>query len=167
MERRLPTPFASSLVHWYSDVKLALDNVASRLNSSLRWPHIRASWAISSQVAGAVPATSSPSAVNVTAGVRPKGSSIPYAASKAALDHVTKLLAAALGPEVRVNAVAPGLVDTQMTKDWETAQILWAEQSPMRRSAQPADVADMVASLLANTYVTGEIVVLDGGLNLR
>lgn len=109
------------------------------------------------------------SIVNITshAGVRPKGSSIPYAASKAALNHVTKLLAVALGPEVRVNAVAPGLVDTPMTKDWEAARSLWSEQSPMKRSALPADVADMVASLVANTYVTGEIVVLDGGLNLR
>ncbi|WP_132151288.1 SDR family NAD(P)-dependent oxidoreductase [Kribbella antiqua] len=109
------------------------------------------------------------SIVNVTshAGVRPKGSSIAYAASKAALNHVTKLLAAALGPEVRVNAVAPGLVDTAMTADWTAAQELWKTSSPMRRAAQPADVADLISALVHNTYVTGEVVLLDGGLNLR
>lgn len=107
--------------------------------------------------------------VNVTshAGVRPKGSSIAYAASKAALNHVTKLLAAALGPDVRVNAVAPGLVDTPMTADWTDAQELWKTMSPMRRAAQPADVADLVSALVHNAYVTGEVVLLDGGLNLR
>ncbi|NUT32493.1 MAG: SDR family oxidoreductase [Hamadaea sp.] len=109
------------------------------------------------------------SIVNITshAGVRPKGSSIPYAASKAALNHVTKLLAAALGPDVRVNAVAPGLVDTPMTKDWADAHDLWNERSPMRRPARPADVADLVAAVAANTYLTGEVIILDGGLNLR
>jgi len=107
--------------------------------------------------------------VNVTshAGVRPKGSSIAYAASKAALNHVTKLLAAALGPEVRVNAVAPGLVDTPMTKDWTEAHELWNARSPMRRPAQPSDVADLIAAVLSNTYLTGEVILLDGGLNLR
>ncbi|WP_028933191.1 SDR family NAD(P)-dependent oxidoreductase [Pseudonocardia spinosispora] len=109
------------------------------------------------------------SIVNVTswAGVRPKGSSIPYAASKAALNHVTKLLAAALGPAVRVNAVAPGLVDTPMTRDWTELRRRWVETAPMRRPARPDDVADLVASLVANTYLTGEVIVLDGGLNLR
>ncbi|WP_189600692.1 MULTISPECIES: SDR family NAD(P)-dependent oxidoreductase [Streptomyces] len=108
------------------------------------------------------------SIVNITshAGVRPKGSSVPYAASKAALNHVTRLLAAALGPEVRVNAVAPGLVDTPMTKSWSQAQELWRESAPMRRPAQPADVADLVASMVSSDYLTGEVVVLDGGLNL-
>ncbi len=107
--------------------------------------------------------------VNVTshAGVRPKGSSIAYAASKAALNHVTKLLAAALGPEIRVNAVAPGLVDTALTRDWADAQELWRTASPMRRAAQPADVADLISALIRNDYVTGEVVLLDGGLNLR
>ncbi|GAA1707744.1 SDR family oxidoreductase [Kribbella yunnanensis] len=107
--------------------------------------------------------------VNVTshAGVRPKGSSIAYAASKAALNHVTKLLAAALGPDVRVNAVAPGLVDTPMTADWTDAQELWKTTSPMRRGAQPADVADLISALIHNSYITGEVVLLDGGLNLR
>lgn len=109
------------------------------------------------------------SIVNITshAGVRPKGSSIPYAASKAALNHVTKLLAAALGPDVRVNAIAPGLVDTPMTQEWTEVHDLWNEKSPMRRPAQPADVADLVAAVAANTYLTGEVIILDGGLNLR
>jgi NAD(P)-dependent dehydrogenase (short-subunit alcohol dehydrogenase family) len=107
--------------------------------------------------------------VNVTshAGVRPKGSSIAYAASKAALNHVTKLLAAALGPSVRVNAVAPGLVDTPLTESWTEAQELWKTSSPMRRAAQPADVADLISAVIHNSYLTGEVILLDGGLNLR
>ena len=107
--------------------------------------------------------------VNVTshAGVRPKGSSVAYAASKAALNHVTKLLAAALGPEVRVNAVAPGLVDTPLTESWTEAQELWRTASPMRRAAQPSDVADMISTVVHSNYLTGEVILLDGGLNLR
>ncbi|ONI67868.1 short-chain dehydrogenase [Kribbella sp. ALI-6-A] len=107
--------------------------------------------------------------VNVTshAGVRPKGSSIAYAASKAALNHVTKLLAAALGPDVRVNAVAPGLVDTPLTATWTDAHTLWKTRSPMGRAARPEDVADLIAAVVANSYLTGEVILLDGGLNLR
>ena len=106
--------------------------------------------------------------VNITshAGVRPKGSSVPYAASKAALNHVTRLMAAALGPDVRVNAVAPGLVDTPTTASWTDAHDLWQHRSPMRRAAIPADVAELVASLVSHAYITGEVIVLDGGLNL-
>ncbi|QQS11933.1 MAG: SDR family oxidoreductase [Rhodospirillales bacterium] len=104
--------------------------------------------------------------IGTHAAVRPKGGSIPYAASKAALHHVTKLLALSLAPAIRVNAVAPGLVDTPMSAGWEDAYALWNTKSPMRRVARPEDVADMVASLLRNDYVTGEIVLLDGGLNL-
>ncbi|HZP98761.1 MAG TPA: SDR family oxidoreductase [Reyranella sp.] len=104
--------------------------------------------------------------IGTHAGVRPKGASIPYAASKAALHHVTKLLALSLGPDIRVNAVAPGLVETPMTADWTEALELWKAKSPMRRPAKPEDIADLVAALVANRYVTGEIVLADGGLNL-
>ena len=104
--------------------------------------------------------------IGTHAGVRPKGSSIPYAASKAALHHVTRLLALALGPDVRVNAVAPGLVETPMTANWPDMLETWKAKSPMRRPAKPEDIADLVAALCANDYVTGEIVIADGGLNL-
>jgi NAD(P)-dependent dehydrogenase (short-subunit alcohol dehydrogenase family) len=108
------------------------------------------------------------SVVNISshAGVRPKGASIPYAVTKAALNHMTKLLALSLGPDIRVNAVAPGLVDTPMTADWTAAQTLWRERSPMHRAASPDDIAHVVAMLVASDYLTGEIVMSDGGLNL-
>ncbi len=100
------------------------------------------------------------------AGVRPKGASIPYAVAKAGLHHTTRLLALALGPAIRVNCVAPGLVETPMTSGWPEATALWNTKSAMRRAARPQDIADLVAALVANDYVTGEIVIADGGLNL-
>lgn len=106
--------------------------------------------------------------VNISshAGIRPKGASIPYAVSKAALNHTTRLLAVALAPDIRVNAVAPGLVDTPLTENWTSAQKLWQEHSPMRRAAKPEDIAQVVAMLVASDYLTGEILLSDGGLNL-
>ena len=100
------------------------------------------------------------------AGVRPKGASIPYAATKAALNHVTRLLAQTLAPQIRVNAIAPGLVDTPMTADWSEAQALWRDRAPMKRAARPEDIAQAVMALLASDYITGEVLLADGGLNL-
>ncbi len=107
--------------------------------------------------------------VNVTslAGVRATGSSIPYAVSKGAMNHLTLLLANTLAPAVRVNAVAPGLVDTPWTADWGDLHEAIKVMAPMQRCAQPEDVAEVVATLLASTYVTGQIWVIDGGLSLR
>ena len=106
--------------------------------------------------------------VNVSslAGVKPTGSSIPYAASKAAFNHQTRLLAKVLGPEVRVNAVAPGLIDTPWTADWHELRGLVSAMAPMKRTGTPEDVAEMVSALVRSTYVTGEVIVLDGGLGL-
>lgn len=104
--------------------------------------------------------------IGTHAGVRPKGASIPYATAKAGLHHVTRLLALALGPAIRVNCVAPGLVETPMGANWPGATELWNTRSAMRRPAKPEDIADLVAALVANDYVTGEIVIADGGLNL-
>ncbi|WP_323816542.1 SDR family oxidoreductase [Cellvibrio sp. NN19] len=106
--------------------------------------------------------------VNVSshAGVRPKGASIPYAASKAALNHVTQLLALTLAPDIRVNAIAPGLVDTPMTQSWSEAHELWRTKSPMKRGAKPSEIAHTVSMLVSSCYLTGEVILSDGGLNL-
>jgi len=62
--------------------------------------------------------------------------------------------------------VAPGLVDTPLTQDWTAAQQLWKERAPMRRAASPDDIAQAVALLVQSDYLTGEILLSDGGLNL-
>jgi ketoreductase RED2 len=108
------------------------------------------------------------SVINVAsvAGVRPTGSSIPYAASKAALNHMTVLLAKVVGPEVRVNAVAPGLIDTPWTADWDFVRQFVEQVAPLRRVGQPEDVAEVVVALARSSYVTGQIVGIDGGLSI-
>jgi ketoreductase RED2 len=108
------------------------------------------------------------SVVNISsiAGLRPTGSSIPYAASKAALNHMTVLLAKVVGPEVRVNAVAPGLIDTPWTADWDFVRSVVEQAAPLKRIGQPADVAEVVLALARSSYVTGQVVAVDGGLTL-
>jgi ketoreductase RED2 len=107
--------------------------------------------------------------LNVTsiAGVRPVGSSIPYAVSKAALNHLTLLLANSLGPEVRVHAVAPGLIDTEWTESWDDIRAAVRATAPLRRSGTPDDVADACVALVATRYATGQVLVVDGGVTLR
>jgi ketoreductase RED2 len=105
--------------------------------------------------------------VSSVAGERPTGSSIPYACSKAAVSHMTRLLANVLGPDVRVNAVAPGLVDTPWTADWTFVREFVTAQAPLQRTATPEDVAEVILGLARSTYVTGEVVLVDGGLSLR
>jgi ketoreductase RED2 len=126
-------------------------------------------WQMSVAAAPHLKETGAGCIVNVTslAGVRPLGSSIPYAVSKAAMNHLTLLMANVLAPDVRVNAVAPGLVDTPWTADWTDLHEGIKFMAPMQRAAVPDDVAEVVATLIDSTYVTGQVWVLDGGLSLR
>jgi 3-oxoacyl-[acyl-carrier protein] reductase len=106
------------------------------------------------------------SVVNVTsvAGLQGIGSSIPYAASKAALNCLTKSLARAFAPAVRVNAVAPGPVLTRWLADHMDQVQRSVEITPMGRAATPDDIADTVVFLaLGTTLMTGQVVVVDGG----
>jgi ketoreductase RED2 len=100
--------------------------------------------------------------VTSVAGIRPVGSSIAYAMSKAALNHMTLLLAKACGP-VRVNAVAPGLVETPWTADWHEAHEQIRQIAPLGRAATPDDCAEAVVALVRMTHVTGQVLVVDGG----
>lgn len=106
--------------------------------------------------------------VNITslAGVRQTGSSLPYAVSKAAVDHLTTILAKHAGNEVRVNAVAPGLVATPWTETWDQLKEGVTAMAPLHRVATPDDIADACQALIASRYATGQTFVVDGGLSL-
>jgi ketoreductase RED2 len=103
--------------------------------------------------------------INITsvAGVRPMGSSIAYSMTKAALNQMTHLLAKSHGP-VRFNAVAPGLVETPWTKDWQNQHAGVAAINPIKRSATPDDCAEATLAFVRNRYITGQVLVVDGGL---
>ena len=107
--------------------------------------------------------------VGSLAGERPLGSSIPYAVSKAAVHHLTRLLAAALAPAIRVNAVAPGLIATPWTStpEWEAEHQFWPAMAPLGRVGTPEDVAATVLGLVSSPFVTGEVVLVDAGMHLR
>ena len=101
------------------------------------------------------------------------GSSIAYAASKAALDTMTFSLARALGPDIRLNIVAPGYVRTP----WQIAahgaegaadlERRFAERAPLKAAAEPQDVADAIVWLIEGARrVTGEILYIDGGMHI-
>jgi 3-oxoacyl-[acyl-carrier protein] reductase len=111
------------------------------------------------------------SIVNISsiAGIYGVGSSIPYCASKAALNNLTLTLARALAPEIRVNAVAPGFVDTRWWKEregYENIKQYALDRTPLQRLCQPDDVATVAVDLLTSDVVTGQIVVVDGGMGL-
>ena len=100
-----------------------------------------------------------------TAGVHTGGSSMAYSASKAGLINLTKNLAGGLAPEVRVNAVAPGVVDTEWTRSWPKEAIQGAiDRAVLKRIHTPQDVADVIVFLCVGTsMITGQTVAVDGG----
>ncbi len=106
------------------------------------------------------------SIVNITsvAGITGMGSSIAYAASKAAAISVTKSLARVLAPEVRVNSVAPGIVLTRWVDGREDHVKRLGEHTPLGRCCSAEDVADVAVPLLVTaSMMTGQTVVVDGG----
>jgi 3-oxoacyl-[acyl-carrier protein] reductase len=102
-------------------------------------------------------------------GLRPGPQPLPYAASKAAVVNLTKTLAWNLGPEIRVNAVAPGWMEgdwmKRMLKDkYEDLMGKRAKATPLKRVVTADDVAETMMSLIqSNRFVTGEVIVIDGG----
>ncbi|HWH77661.1 MAG TPA: SDR family oxidoreductase [Candidatus Binatus sp.] len=103
------------------------------------------------------------------AGLRPSAQPLPYAASKAAVANLTKTLANALGPQIRVNAVAPGWIEGDWMKrtlanNYQGLMERRAKYTPLKRCCTEDDVADSMLSLiLHNRFVTGEIIIVDGG----
>jgi 3-oxoacyl-[acyl-carrier protein] reductase len=121
------------------------------------------------RAAAALLRKSAPAAVvNVSsvAALGGQGSSIAYCASKGALNTMTKSLARVLAPEVRVNAVCPGPIDTRWMRAWKSDDEIasLADDYPIPRIAQPDDIADAVVYLATGTQLsTGQCLVVDGG----
>ncbi|MBR0682365.1 SDR family oxidoreductase [Roseomonas eburnea] len=103
------------------------------------------------------------------AGLDSPGSSMAYGATKAGVISLTKNLARALSPDVRVNAIAPGAVDSSWMVEWtEDRRKASAEKALLKRRCQPADLAEVMVYLLAGAaMVTGQTIVVDGGLTLE
>ncbi len=108
-----------------------------------------------------------------TAGLFGTGSSIAYAASKAAVVNMTKALARTLAPEIRVNAVAPGPVDTRWLirglgqAGYRALTESVNQTSPLRKVSTPEDVAEVIVWLAEGAdNITGEIIKVDGGIHL-
>ena len=145
-----------------------LDGVTEEVFRRIIDVNIFGTWYLSRAAVPVLKETGSGNIVNISsiAGLRPVGSSIPYSISKAGVNQMTRLMANVLGPEIRVNAVAPGLVETPWTESWDTLHAAVAARSPMKRSATAEDCAEAVLGILRNTYQTGDVVVVDGGLTL-
>lgn len=103
--------------------------------------------------------------VSSVAGVRALGSSTAYGMAKAAMNNLTMDLARNFR-SVRVNAVAPGLVKTPWTADWDDVHQGLAAMIPAGRSATPVDVSKAILSCIDNQYVTGQVFVVDGGTTI-
>ncbi|KAF2218239.1 hypothetical protein BDZ85DRAFT_270759, partial [Elsinoe ampelina] len=101
------------------------------------------------------------------AGVKPSGSSLPYAVTKAAAIHLSKSLANIMAPDVRVNSVSPGLLLTEWGMKFpEEKREKSRKNTKLGRLATVEDVADQVAALARNQSMTGQNLLLDSGMSL-
>lgn len=111
--------------------------------------------------------------VSSVAGAGGGGSSIPYAASKAGVNVITKSLARVLGPEIRINTIAPGFIEGRWLRGglgeqtYEAGRARLSETAPLRGVATPALCADAIIALIErNQFVTGQTITVDGGATL-
>jgi 3-oxoacyl-[acyl-carrier protein] reductase len=111
--------------------------------------------------------------VSSVAGILGTGSSIPYCASKAALNVVTVILARLLGPAIRVNAVAPGFITGRWLRDglgeqaYDAVKGALESRVPLRRVCEPEDVSRAILSLIEGSdLVTGQVLPVDGGMTI-
>jgi ketoreductase RED2 len=104
--------------------------------------------------------------VGSLSGIKPGGSSVPYAVSKAALHQQTRMLAIALAPRIRVNAVAPSIADTAWTQGMGDARAAAVRDIPLGRMATAEDVARVIVTQVLSPYVTGAVWRVDGGSGL-
>lgn len=101
--------------------------------------------------------------VGSIAGITGKGSSLPYAVSKAAVHGLTKSLAHALAPDIRVSGIAPGAVATRWWEGQEERMISLITHLPLERISPPEEIAELICAILAQPSLTGQIITVDNG----
>jgi 3-oxoacyl-[acyl-carrier protein] reductase len=145
-----------------------LDGVSDDEWDAIMGLNVKSPWMLSRQAAPALKATRG-CILNVSSisGLRPAGSSLAYCVSKAALLHLTRCLAVAMAPEVRVNAIAPGFMPTRWGMRFGDALEEIAASSALQRLVPAEDAARAAIELIRNQSVTGETVVIDAGLLLN
>lgn len=148
-----------------------LEGVTDAIWDRLLGTNLRGAFQATRAAAPALKESGQGAVVNVSsiAGVYGIGSSIPYCASKAALNNMTVTLARALAPEVRVNAVAPGFIDTRWWKErenYEAIKQFATNAAPLKRVCQAEDVSKVVVDLVTADLVTGQVLVIDGGAGI-
>jgi 3-oxoacyl-[acyl-carrier protein] reductase len=131
--------------------------------------NVKGIWLCTKAVAPVMRRAGSGAIINVAsvAGLKVGGSSMAYAVSKAAVIHLTKCMAFALAPEIRVNAVAPGLVATRWWGHLSEAELNQMRASfPLKRSVEPEEVATAAMELIRNDAMTGQTLAQDAGFLL-
>ena len=103
------------------------------------------------------------------ASITPLRNSIYYSASKAALSNLTKALALNFGPSLRINAIAPGFIETDMTSFIKQNERIYEntiKRMPLKRFGKPEEIAKVARFLISedSTFMTGEVIVVDGGI---
>jgi pteridine reductase len=139
---------------------LTMENWDTTLDLNLRAPFLLARECAGRMTQGGL-------IVNITdVGAQKAWSRYPaYTVSKAALESLTRVLARALAPSIRVNAIAPGLVlQSDIVSDEEWQRLV--QRVPLKRAAQPEEIASALEFLLKNEYITGQTIVVDGGYSL-
>jgi NAD(P)-dependent dehydrogenase (short-subunit alcohol dehydrogenase family) len=139
---------------------LTLENWDSTLDLNLRAPFLLARGCANKMTDGGL-------IVNITdVGAQKSWSRYPsYTVSKAALESLTKILARALAPKIRVNAIAPGFVlQSEIVSDEEWQRLI--HRIPLKRPARTDEITSALEFLLKNEYITGQTIVVDGGYSL-
>ncbi len=140
--------------------RLSLEHWDTSLDLNLRAPFLLAQECAKKMAAGGL-------IVNITdVGAQKAWSRYPsYTVSKAALESLTRILARAYAPGIRVNAIAPGFVlqsEIVPAEEWERL----IKRVPLKRPARPEEIASALEFLLQNEYITGQTIVIDGGYSL-
>lgn len=141
-------------------VALTVENWDASLDLNLRAPFLLSRACAEKMSAGGL-------IVNITdVGAQKAWSRYPsYTVSKAALESLTRILARALAPKVRVNAIAPGLVlQSEIVSDEEWRRL--TDRIPLKRAARLEEIGSALEFLLENEYITGQTITVDGGYSL-